>query len=308
MTSTSQSYAEIIRLLGELSQVLLRLNISQGSDRIRLHTLNLQKLEQAFRENRIEDFLKDPQGEERQEKLIWSLVEGLELGEIIPTLYRYPDDVLRDKLTKALQGPADPKMENANSNLGRNTVFELNLGSRLLSNGVKFKWSKMRDPYDIVCEIEEYEVHIQCKRPFLEKAVEKNIIKARKQLVRDLGSNHRARGFIGISLSRVFNNGREVFITDTEAGTKNMFWRSLEVIKTCERIWKTVVDPRIIGIIFHVAMPAMIRQSKHPLGLAQSTVVCNLPVDIGNAPLIRRLTQLLSNSPDEVTYAQELPG
>lgn len=74
----------------------------------------------------------------KQDDLVWSLVEATAFGDIFPGIKIWAaqsPEILRQKLQAVLTGPLLPKDESPTSNVARNTMFELELGSRLLRMG-----------------------------------------------------------------------------------------------------------------------------------------------------------------------------
>ena len=79
------------------------------------------------------------------------------------------------KNAKVLAGPLLPNDEDKNSNEARNTLFELNVAARLRRAG--FIASPGIDA-DVECEFDGRKLFVECKRPFRERNVAKQIRKA----------------------------------------------------------------------------------------------------------------------------------
>src|SRR5207244_264613 len=60
-----------------------------------------------------------------------ALGESAELADLLPFLKSQKRDTIRPKLERALIGPVIPTDEDQNSSRGRNTLFELDLASKL---------------------------------------------------------------------------------------------------------------------------------------------------------------------------------
>ncbi|MGH7771599.1 MAG: hypothetical protein ACREQA_05125, partial [Candidatus Binatia bacterium] len=72
---------------------------------------------------------------DRNLEYVLSLTESVELVETMDYLKTCDEEIAREKLTKILGGPLLPKDEDGNSNEARNTLFEVNLASKLWSAG-----------------------------------------------------------------------------------------------------------------------------------------------------------------------------
>jgi len=65
-----------------------------------------------------------------------ALGESSELTALLPFLKSQKRDIIRPKLETALIGPVIPTDEDQNSSRGRNTLFELDLASKLWTAGL----------------------------------------------------------------------------------------------------------------------------------------------------------------------------
>jgi hypothetical protein len=272
--SRYETYQETIAKARKVLDILAAIGVKKGATRLHSHVANIEKVDSALARNGLRDAFAGASYCELQERLIWAVVETTELGEMLPGLLLYPDKgLLRKKLALALKGHSDPLRETSRSNLGRNTMFELNLECRLLHGGVSL--CTVDQCHDIVCVIDGNELHIQCKRPFSAETVSKNIEVARAQLTRDLNSSSHPmpRGVIAISLSRVLNKGRRIF--EAPSVERMADFRSRIISETDKYYGNGFVDSRIIAILFHVVTPALIKANIHPLTTAQQIVIRN---------------------------------
>jgi len=287
-----QTYQQILDRLKGVDSWLLGHGIANNVDRIRLHIHNIANLKQAYEDGTLKK-LTDKRG---TVELMWSLVEGTEFADIYTALRDYDPGVLRKKLRDALKGPVAPPKETSRSNIGRNTMFELNLASRLVRARVPVC---LGAGPDILCHLDRRAIYIQCKRPLGEKKIQRSISKARKQLTHDLDESQRksARGVIAISFSRILNPGDKLFVVRRQ----NMMTRLSDEIrdlaeKQCES-WEKIVDTRIIGVLFHLITPAFI-EDINLLVAAQEIAVFNVkpplifPVD-SDGLMLRDLGNLL---------------
>jgi hypothetical protein len=267
-----ETYQQTLDRLNGVDTWLVGMGLSKPADRIRLHIANIRKLEEA-RENGTLGALVEDKG---AVQLVWSRAEATEFAEIYSVL-RYQDPQLfKDQLERALKGPLDPTQERTSSasNIGRNTMFELNLACRLLAKNVPVQLPV--NP-DILCEVDKRKVFIQCKRPFHENKIPRNMSTARKQLQRDFKkyNDSRARGIIAISVSRAVNSGDNLFLAKNERAMGNLAGEVRKLREHCRRQWQDIVDPRIIAILFHIITPAFVEDAEL-LVVAQQTCIQSL--------------------------------
>lgn len=285
-----ETYQEILDKLKDLDSWLSSLGVSKQADRIRLHISNIRKLQQAYQN----DTLKKLAENRGTVQLMWSLIEAMEFADIYISLHDYEPKVLRKKLKIALKGPVDPGAEASavSSNVGRNTMFELNLASRLRRTGVAVHLDT--NP-DILCKIGLQNLYIQCKRPFLEQNIPRNVSAAKRQLTRDISNSQdkSARGLIAISVSRVFNPGDKLFVIKTKQVMKRLADDVQDIAQKYSRSWKQIIDTRIIGILFHVITPAFVEDISL-LTTAQQVDIFSLAIPgSSDALLLHNLKALL---------------
>jgi len=167
-------YREIVRDLEDLQACLTSLGLRRAP--VRLHGIiaNLKEIEQARAENQLASLNAHP----RVAELVWSVVEAQELADIFRSLQGYEPQVMKRLMQKALTGPLQPIHETLNSNIARNTVFELALGARLrrAAAGVT-----MRQQADLLVDHAGARLYIECKRPLYEHSIRRNIEKARRR-------------------------------------------------------------------------------------------------------------------------------
>jgi hypothetical protein len=122
---SQRGYGQILCDLEEFASYLTTLGLRGApNDRLRGLIADIARLEKARSEGGLSALEAQPAG------LVWSLVEGQEFAEIFKGIESYDPETVRDLLRKALKGPLRPDDETNSSNLARNTVFELLLGTR----------------------------------------------------------------------------------------------------------------------------------------------------------------------------------
>jgi hypothetical protein len=267
-----QKYQDVLKSLSEFDQWLSTLGIPIRHDRFHRHLENITYLAKLADTGNTQRLTRDQEIE-----IGWSLVEALEFQDIYLMIRNYSSkhpELVKQKIKDALKGPVDPNSESANSNIGRNTIFELNLATRLMVKNIPVRLSRKTD---ILCSINGRDIFIECKRPFWEKNISINISRAKFQLTRDLNQGETgSRGIIAISISRLLNKGDKLFVGRDEA---NMLERLGDVVESLgnkyKRTWGNIVDTRIIGILFHIITPSFIEDIKLYTTM-QNFVVFNL--------------------------------
>lgn len=242
---------------------------------MRVHEDNICELARATDEDRLEEIADGLAGDKRRE-ILWSFVESIEFVDAMDALWAQGCDVPRSVLNRALQGPADAYLEDSNSNLGRNTMFEITIAGRAAQAGLR---PQLGGEPDVFFEFAGRRMFVQCKRVFSEKAVAKRIAEAAKQLKRDLRAscNPRDCGLVAISVSRLINAGDKMLIIPTENDIPGALGREIDdLITKHKKVCKDVEDPRIAGILFHVVTPSFVEELKL-FTVAQSATVYHIP-------------------------------
>jgi hypothetical protein len=196
---------------------------------------------------------------------VLSLTESLQFVSAVSFLKTCEPKVIRRKIAAVLRGPVLPNDEDENSNEARNTLFELNFAAKLRKAGLDA--SPGMDA-DIDCTIGGKHLLIECKRPFKEHDIGKQIKKAGKQIkarlkTYPLGS----RGIVAISLSKTMNPGDKFFVYLDEFSAKDALSRKLEEIAEAAKGSWGGLGKKIIGILFHVVAASFDRKKdRYSLG------------------------------------------
>lgn len=265
MSFKKNTYSEILKALERL-EVLLRSGGLHDDElgRLKATIQTVEALEAARRDGTLGNIDKD--------QTLWSLVEGAEFADIFHGFKDFNPKLLANKFKLILKGPVHPNEETDATNLARNTTFELNLAARLRGNGLHV--SLPHNP-DIVCELEQFSLFFQCKRPFNTKNLQTNILRAAKQLSRDLDSAEgkiEARGVVAISVSRAVNPGKSLYRgASPEVISDGLMAEIQELVGVLP--WKLIKDPRIIATVFHLFTPAVVKEFDNLIGTAQQQVV-----------------------------------
>ena len=296
-----QTYQQLLDELTDGEHWLFSLGFTRQANRIHTHISNIRRLEVARQAGTINELLKTlkdtlPNSTTTGgEQLGWSLIEASEFVDIFSGLRNYTElSLLQDKLREALKGPLHPGKEKSSTNTGRNITFELNLASRLYRKGVPVYLGL--NP-DVLCTINQRSVYLQCKRPFYESNISTNIFRARRQLTRDLNSSRHVnpRGVIAISVSRVLNPGNKIAVAETEYDLNKQLGDYIQELAEghFRTSWKSIVDIRILGILFHAITVGIVKDT-NLLVAAQQLVMCSPPAyPTSDKLLLRDLLNLL---------------
>ena len=185
---------------------------------------------------------------------VFTLVEVLEFVNVIPYLRSQPENIVRWKLRNVLMGPSRPLMEDQNSNVARNTLFELNLASKLSRAGLD---TSLEASSDICCIVKDRRVLIECKRPFSNKSIVKNVRVADKKLHHSLASAPAgSRGVIAVSFSRIVNP-KDFILQYSDEDSAKHYLEDLIDEQVLKVPHKSPLGKKIIGLLFHVIVPSV---------------------------------------------------
>lgn len=269
MPLANRTYSALLESLALLERLLQSAGLGDAElKRLRSHASRVEKLEAARIAGTLDAVDRD--------LTLWSMIESTEFADIYHGMATYDARVLADKFKLILKGPDHPSDETESSNLARNTAFELNLASRLRSQG-----SDITLPHnpDILCKLQGVEVFIQCKRPFSVQNIPRNITRAAQQLTRDLDSaaDRNARGVIALSVSRVSNAGEKMYRAPSSAAvTAGLMQETRTLVEPYP--WNLIKDDRIIGSVFHIITPCVIEDIGNLLGPAQQLTTYPAPL------------------------------
>ncbi|HKV78021.1 MAG TPA: hypothetical protein VJP02_07785 [Candidatus Sulfotelmatobacter sp.] len=185
------------------------------------------------------------------------LFEAMEIHEIVKAFYGDSSPALTAKLTRALCGPISPFDEPPKNGEARNTMFELSLAADWKNAGSAIE---VGEP-DIKLRAPAALFQTECKRPFSEKSVRKNIEDAASQLGKELNKpgNENDYGIVAISLSRVFTKGNLGCFASAGMGKQVIGEALAEMLDDHTQQWGLKrfreMHPRIVAVMFHLAAP-----------------------------------------------------
>jgi hypothetical protein len=285
------TYAQLLERIDGLDAWLNSLGVQPSADdRIHRHIRNVRQLSGAFESGQVNEHL-NALGAQKRREIIWSLVELAELGDTYEAFRSDPPAGLAGRLRAVLHGKTDPAAEDIGKSKARAFMFELNLASQFKRAGLDVDFP--REP-DVLCRIEGYSIHFQCKRPFHENSISANIKRAAKQLRRtlDQANDRRVFGITAISLSKVLNSGDSLLVAEDHA-LDDALGDHLEQLGQKYPLRDRVNDTRVIGKLLHVITPAVIRGV---LSSAEQVVVMHVPGRDGRELLELMHRHLLQNA------------
>jgi hypothetical protein len=199
-----QHYSDILHDLRGFDDWLRSLGVPVRSmDRAHYAIEKLGKAQQVF-----EGGINRPT-EISKSDYLFALTEALELRDVYCAFKDYPQPTeLRDRLTRALNGPPLPESETRRNRDGRNIMFELALAADWVLSGGKVE---LMEP-DLALRMPLRSYLVACKRPDRVHGIRAAVKNAASQLrvaLANTGSDH--FGIVAVSLSRMLNQGSTYF-------------------------------------------------------------------------------------------------
>ena len=262
-------YEEILEKLNQSLAYFEEIGLGERAQQSRFieYTRLIEHLCEIIRTHSIDSLPPQVEEELRNHTLeyVLALTESMELTDALPYLKTCDSKIAHQKIRKILSGPLLPRDEDQNSNEARNTIFELNLASKLYTVGLN---PSLGTGADVECMIEGKRLLIECKRPLSDSSVKMRIKKAKKQVEADLKKTAPgSRVVIAVSLSKIMNPTDKFFAFLEESSAREKLADLLEAeAEKTKRSW-TNLGRKVIGIIFHVITPSIDRKdSKFSLG------------------------------------------
>jgi hypothetical protein len=255
---TIQSYDELLSKLREglefchevgLNSAPVRSRFTAYEERVR----RLQVLSDCYRAGQLAPADQIKLRTELSED-VFLLVEAVEFVNVIPYLRSQPEGIVRWKLRNVLKGPLRPSLEDQNSNIARNTLFELNMASKLSRAGLD---TGLEVNSDICCAVNGRRVLIECKRPYSNKSITKNVREANKKIHQSLAcAPAGSRGVVAVSFSKIVNPKDFVLQYSDEDSAKHYLADLIDEHVT-KVPHKSPLGKKIIGLLFHVIVPSI---------------------------------------------------
>jgi len=189
------------------------------------------------------------------------LFEAMEMFEIMRAFQGHSSEALKAELSRALRGPISPFEEQTKNSGARNSMFELLIASDWKNGGADVE---LGEP-DVLLRLLDKRFLVECKRPFYEHSVRKNIEEAASGLRQELESpcNKDAYGIVAISLNRVINPHNLVCFAPQEQGVQAIEQALDETIQGHWFDWRVRefanFHHRVVAVMFHFSVPWDIR-------------------------------------------------
>jgi hypothetical protein len=181
----------------------------------------------------------------------------MEIHEIMRAFQGGTSPALKAKLERALCGPISAFDEQPKNSAARNTMFELALAADWKNSGLDLE---LGEP-DIRIRLGNATYQVECKRPFSEHSVRKNIKEAASQLGKELDKpgNECDYGIVAISRSRVFRKGNLVCFAPEGMGRQTIDEALADTLDENTEAWGLKrfgeLHDRIVAVMFHLATP-----------------------------------------------------
>lgn len=163
-------------------------------------------------------------------------------------------------LQEALQGQPDLADESDASNRGRNAAFELVIAGHLARAGLPVL---LQMSSDVQTDFGGAPMLIECKRPFSEASVGRNLIDGAKQLRkgRKTFGDDRTYCIVALSLSRLFNTGNQMPMFRTVQDMDDQLTGQLEQFANKnDHLLRTVERYGVSAAWFHLGLPILITE------------------------------------------------
>lgn len=204
---STASYKDVFNELSAALAWLSSLNVRVSNTRISTYEAAIRILaehDEAGTLDKLYPGTDIPSGAPQFPEVASAFFGATELIAVHRGLGHIQDPVLIEKLRIAVKGPLTYSAETLDSNLPRNTLFELAIAARLATLGLQ---PKFVPPSDIFIPVRARRVLAECKRPQDLANLEKNARRAFRQLETRYAEtgDARTRGIIALDVSKAIN-------------------------------------------------------------------------------------------------------
>lgn len=195
--------------------------------------------------------------------------DGAGFGLIAEEMAKLRSHMLpRGTLRDILQGPLVPSHETPQNSDARNKFVELEMAAYCSRAGFR-----LLEFDDLTFKFEGVEYQAECKRPFSEHTLERNMHEAYGQLRRKLQRDN-SRGIIAIAVEKVFKLDRNFQSVRSESHISEVGLKVADAFRTkigrLERSW---VDTRVVGVVAIIRFLVKIEGS-NAAGLSYNFALC----------------------------------
>ena len=243
------NFDEVLQVLSKLDAFLISLGIPIRDDR-------WHKASETVRQARDRGQIGASGGAPpATDNYVDGLFEALEIYQIRQAFEGVTSDGLRTKVARAVSGPPSPLAEQPKNNEARNAMFELCLAADWKNAGMIVE---IGEP-DIQVRFGSDIFKVECKRPFSENSVWRNIEQAHSQLKEALNRPRKKTdvGIIAVSLSRTFTKGNLMLHGPAEAGRSAIRAALAKMLRDNANDWglHRRYHERVVALMFYLAVP-----------------------------------------------------
>lgn len=265
---TSQTYSDIFTQLASAKAWFESLGLPTSGNRFGTIFTNLDLLRQHHNKPTVDNVLRD----HSKSDLLISLLDAGSFNIIHQQFSHLNNSQLpRRSLRKILFGPLLPHDERADGGSihARDTLFELELGTRLQARGIK-----LTSFDDIEFEFEGTHVNVQCKRLHSSASIQNNLDKACFQIKKRIADTDK-RGLVALRIDKVL-------------GTDTNKW--------------TVQDESALLQVTQERMDRFFNQNKHRFDEILSIRAVGVFVDMPYIAQVKECHNLLTRGYEAVSY------
>lgn len=238
-------------------EVLLRgFNLTIGKESWLEYAYNLiDNFSKLYKDDHLRKEFQEKQDQQRN--LFYAISDVLCIKDALSCIAGQDNAIVKKKLKDILR-LGSPYAETTLNNQARNTLWELDLFSRLKEADIS-AWFKDPNP-DILMRADVREYHIECKRLFIDKktTLRGRIKDALVQLQKGLTQKDaNTFGIIAVSFERLLNQFFNKPMRISERDGKALLSTFLkEIVRENNYLWQNPVevkDRRIIGVFLYVS-------------------------------------------------------
>lgn len=227
----------------------------------------------------------DPLKENFKSEDVWfSLLEAGSFVRIYQTFKTFKSsDIPRKALKDSISGPLIPYKENAITSHARNILFELELASVLHTYG-----HNVTGFDDVQLSYAGKNVRIECKKPFSEKSIGKNLLKAQDQIRKKHVLD--SYNFIAFSIDKIINTEKRILFADTyDIAFDTVGELAIEFSKKYEKLWRNIDNISIICVVIYTRFFYKIKED-NAYGLGNFVYLYNREISRNSSLFVKMIS------------------
>ena len=247
---------DILTQLNGFMELARSLSLNPSAGRFRTYQERIEHYLAAHERSKSTGEFSYLRDEETELDYITALTRAVLVGDALEYLKICDTTILRNKLEIALKGPDLAKDENArsSSNRARNIAFELYLGANLWRAGLR---PRQGEHPDIMCNVDDRDIYIECKRPLSSEGLQQGINEAKRQFSRcRKGAPPGTRGVIAVDITRMLYDPTMLLRAPGENLSRDRLKKELEATGKGAFVKLGGLTPRrLIGGLFYAMTP-----------------------------------------------------